>query len=83
MSDDTIQQGFMDRAGEAVSEAAVIGEQAIGALRDAADRLSTAVNDARQPGKPLDTVSRVTREAPLAALFVAFLFGVAVARRRR
>jgi hypothetical protein len=31
---------------------------------------------------PLSTISAITREAPLASLFVAFLFGVAVARRR-
>jgi len=37
---------------------------------------------ARQPGKPLSTISAITREAPLASLFVAFLFGVAIARRR-
>jgi hypothetical protein len=36
---------------------------------------------ARQPGKPLSTISAITREAPLTSLFVAFLFGVAVARR--
>jgi hypothetical protein len=36
----------------------------------------------RQPGTALSTISAVTREAPLASLFVAFLFGIAVARRR-
>jgi hypothetical protein len=44
--------------------------------------LSETVATARQPGKPLATVSAVTREAPLTSLAVAFLFGVAVARRR-
>ena len=52
------------------------------ALQAAVDRLSEAITTARQPGKPLSTVSAITREAPLAGLFVAFLFGVAVARRR-
>jgi hypothetical protein len=51
-------------------------------LRAAIDRLSHAIATARQPGKPLSTISAITREAPLASLFVAFLFGVAVARRR-
>jgi hypothetical protein len=32
--------------------------------------------------KPLFTIRAITREAPLASLFVALLFGVAVARRR-
>ena len=52
------------------------------ALQAAVDRLGEAIATARQPGKPLSTVSAITREAPLASLFVAFLFGVAIARRR-
>ncbi len=52
------------------------------ALQAAVDRLSRAIVTARQPGKPLSTISAITREAPLASLFVAFLFGVALARRR-
>ena len=51
------------------------------ALRAAIERLSQAIATARQPGKPLSTISAITREAPLASLFVAFLLGVAVARR--
>ena len=51
-------------------------------LQAAVSRLSEAMATARQPGKPLSTISAITREAPLASLFVAFLFGVAVARRR-
>ena len=41
-----------------------------------------AIEDARKPGRPLATVAAITREAPLASLFVAFLFGLAIARRR-
>ena len=52
------------------------------ALRSAADRLSEAVAIARRPGKPLAAVSAITREAPLTSLLVAFLLGIAVARRR-
>jgi hypothetical protein len=51
------------------------------ALQAAVDRLIEAMRTARQPGKPLSTISAITREAPLASLFVAFLLGVAVARR--
>lgn len=51
-------------------------------LQAAINRLSAAITTARQPGKPLSIVSAITREAPLASLFVAFLFGIAVARRR-
>jgi hypothetical protein len=52
------------------------------ALQAAIDRLSRAIAAARQPGKPLSTISAITREAPLASLLVAFLFGLALARRR-
>jgi hypothetical protein len=52
------------------------------ALQAAVDKLSRTIVTARQPGRPLSTISAITREAPLASLFVAFLFGVALARRR-
>ncbi|MCA6106912.1 hypothetical protein [Bradyrhizobium cenepequi] len=51
-------------------------------LRAAIDRLSDAIKTSRQPGGTLSTISAITREAPLTSLLVAFLFGVAVARRR-
>ncbi|MCC8978438.1 hypothetical protein [Bradyrhizobium acaciae] len=51
-------------------------------LRAATDRLIEAIASSRRPGGTLATVSAVTREAPLASLFVAFLLGFAVARRR-
>ncbi|MCC8936085.1 hypothetical protein CI1B_65110 [Bradyrhizobium ivorense] len=51
-------------------------------LRSAVDRLSRTIAASRRPGGTLATVSAVTREAPLASLFVAFLLGIAVARRR-
>ena len=52
-------------------------------LRAAVDRLSDAIATSRRPGGTLATVSAITREAPLACLFVAFLLGVAVTRRRQ
>jgi hypothetical protein len=58
-----------------------LGEVSVG-LQAAINRLTDAIAAARQPGKPLAIVSAITREAPLASLFVAFLFGIAVARRR-
>jgi hypothetical protein len=58
-----------------------IGE-VTGALHAAVDRLTNVIEDARRPGQPLSTIAAITREAPLASLFVAFLFGIAVARRR-
>ena len=76
------QPGVAERAIDAATDVSrTIGEVA-GGLRAAADRLTSAVDEARKPGKPLATVAAITREAPLASLFVAFLFGIAVARRR-
>ncbi len=76
------QPGMAERAIDAATDVSrTVGEVA-GGLRAAVDRLTAAVEDARRPGKPLATIAAITREAPLASLFVAFLFGVAVARRR-
>ena len=58
-----------------------IGEVA-GGLHAAVDRLTETINEARKPGKPLATVAAMTREAPLAGLQIAFLFGLAIGRRR-
>jgi hypothetical protein len=51
-------------------------------LQAAVNRLSEVIAAARLPGRPLSIISSITREAPLASLFVAFLFGISVARRR-
>ena len=51
-------------------------------IQSTATRVSDAVETARQPGMPLDRLAARVREAPLAALAVAFLIGVIVSRRR-
>jgi hypothetical protein len=71
-----------ERAIDATADVSrTIGEVA-GGLRAGVDRLTSAVEESRKPGGALATVAAVTREAPLTSLFVAFLFGMAVARRR-
>jgi hypothetical protein len=76
------QPGIAERAIDAATDVSrTIGEVA-GGLHAAVDRLTAAIEEARKPGKPLSTIAAITREAPLASLFVAFLLGVAVARRR-
>jgi len=76
------QPGVAERAIDAATDVSrTVGEVA-GGLHAAVDRLTAAIEEARRPGRPLSTVAAITREAPLASLFVAFLFGVAVARRR-
>jgi hypothetical protein len=76
------QPGVTERAIDAATDVSRTITDVTTGLRIAVDRLGDAIAAARQPGQPLSTISAITREAPLASLFVAFLFGVAVARRR-
>ena len=78
----TLQPGMAERAIDTATDVSHTITDVTAALQAAVARLSRAIETARQPGQPLATLSAVTREAPLASLFVAFLFGVAVARRR-
>ncbi len=76
------EPGMAERAIDtAVDVSRTFGEVA-GGLHAAVDRLTGAIEEARKPGRPLATVAAITREAPLASPLVAFLFGIAVARRR-
>ena len=77
----TIQPGMAERAIDTATDLSRTITELSAALGAAVDRLSQTIATARQPGKPLSTISAITREAPLASLFVAFLFGVAIARR--
>lgn len=51
-------------------------------LSQAGHTVNETFENAKKPGMPLSVLSNVAREAPLASLAVAFLVGVAVARRR-
>ena len=52
------------------------------AVKDTAQRVGRAIDASRKPGMPLSILSNIAREAPLGSLLVAFLLGVAFARRR-
>jgi hypothetical protein len=82
ISEPTLQPGMAERAIDTATDLSRTITEVSAGLQAAVNRLSEAVATARQPGKPLSTISAITREAPLASLFVAFLFGIAVARRR-
>jgi hypothetical protein len=81
-SQPTLQPGIGERAIDAATDVSRTIAEVSAGLQAAVNRLSEAIATARQPGKPLSILSAITREAPLASLFVAFLFGIAVARRR-
>lgn len=67
-----------DPAPEPKSTVAEVAE----AVRGAAHTISGAIETGRRPGMPLSVLSNIAREAPLASLLIAFLLGIAVARRR-
>jgi hypothetical protein len=75
------QPGMAERAIDTATDVSRTITEISAALHAAVDRLSRTIATARQPGGPLATISAITREAPLASLFVAFLLGAAVARR--
>lgn len=75
------QPGVAQRAIDTATDVSrTLGEVA-GTLRAAVDRLTVTMEETRGPGTALSTVTAIAREAPLASLFVAFLVGIAVARR--
>ena len=52
------------------------------AVKGTVNRVSGAIEAGRKPGMPLSILSNIAREAPLGSLLVAFLLGMAFARRR-
>ena len=68
----------LDPVPEPKSTVAELCEVVKGTVR----RVGGAMKAGRQPGMPLSILSNVAREAPLGSLFMAFLLGVAVGRRR-
>lgn len=76
------QPGVAERALDTATDMSRSLGEMVGTLRTAVDRLNQTMTEARRPGTALSAISTITREAPLASLFVAFLFGIAVARRR-
>lgn len=82
MSDETPLAPFiydgMDPVPEPKSTLAEVSE----AVKGTVNRVSGAIEAGRKPGMPLSVLSNIAREAPLGSLLVAFLLGIAIARRR-
>jgi hypothetical protein len=68
----------LDPAPEQKSTIAEVSE----AVKGTAHRIGDAIDAGKKPGMPLSILSNIAREAPLGSLLVAFLLGVAIARRR-
>jgi hypothetical protein len=81
MNDQAPQPNLAERAMDTVTDATRTGAEISAALVDAVTRLTEAFERARRPRQPLGALAALTREAPLSALFVAVLLGVAIGRR--
>jgi len=81
INDETPQPNLAARAIDTVTDATRTGAEISAALVEAVSRLTEAFERARRPRHPLGVLAAITREAPLSALFVAVLFGVAIGRR--
>jgi ABC-type transporter Mla maintaining outer membrane lipid asymmetry permease subunit MlaE len=66
---------MLDKATEAVHDARE-------AVQMTSQSLAGAIDAGRRPGGLLDQLARLTREAPLQSLAIAFLLGFIVALRR-
>jgi hypothetical protein len=82
MADDIPPPPFVYEGLDPIPEAKSTIEEVTDALKGAASRVSGAIKTGRKPGMPLSILSNIAREAPLGSLLVAFLLGVAIARRR-
>ena len=79
----SLQPGMAERAIDTAADVSRTITEVSDGLKAAVNRLSETIAASRKPGGALAAVSAITREAPLTSLFVAFLFGVAVVRRRQ
>ena len=82
MSDDSPLAPFANEGLDPVPEPKSTIADVSNAVKRTANRVSGAIEAGRKPGMPLSILSNIVREAPLGSLLVAFLLGVAIARRR-
>ena len=82
MADDTPPPPYVYEGLDPIPEPKSTIQEVSDAVKGTASRVSGAIETSRKPGMPLSILSNIAREAPLGSLLVAFLLGVAVARRR-
>jgi hypothetical protein len=82
VSDDIPLAPFAHESLDSVPEPKSTIAEASEAVKGTVHRVAGAIEAGRRPGMPLSVLSNIAREAPLASLLVAFLLGVAIARRR-
>lgn len=82
MSHDASPPPFLYDGLDPVTESKSAIDELSEAVKNTVRRIGDAVDSGRKPGMPLSVLSNIAREAPLGSLLIAFLLGVAVARRR-
>ena len=82
MSDDSPLAPFAYEGLDPIPEPKSTIAEVSDAVKGTVDRVSGVIKAGRKPGMPLSILSNIAREAPLGSLLIAFLLGVAVARRR-
>jgi hypothetical protein len=82
MNDDTPLSPFPYKMIDAPSEPRSMVAEVSDAVKGATQTIRDAIETGRKPGMPLNVLSNIAREALLGSLLIAFLRGVAVARRR-
>ena len=80
MSDDT--PPFVYEGLDPAPQPRPAAEKVAEAAKETVHRVGAAIDAGRRPGMPLSILSNIAREAPLGSLLVAFMLGVAFARRR-
>ena len=82
MSDGSPLAPFVYEGLDPVPEPKSVIAEVSEAVKETVNRVGGAIEAGRKPGMPLSILSNIAREAPLGSLLIAFLLGVAVARRR-
>ena len=82
MSDERPEVPFVYEGLDPIAEPKSTVTEVSEAVKGTVNRISDTLEAGRKPGMPLSVLSNIAREAPLGSLLLAFLFGIAVARRR-
>jgi hypothetical protein len=82
VSDETLRPPFVYEGLDPVPEPKSAFAEVSETVKGAVGQISDAIEAGRRPGMPLSVLGNIAREAPLASLSIAFLLGIAVARRR-
>lgn len=81
MPDEIVPPPYIFEGADSTGPAQTTAKSMTSAVRETVHRAGEAFDAAKRPGMPLSILSNIAREAPLGALFAAFVIGVMVGRR--